>query len=146
MNEQFAALEERKRTKALCVVAVVAVLIATLWPFNPSPRNGVIWLHGTTGLKFEKAGLAVSRGPLRLADTEAESYSALCGRVGSGGREESLLPPSPSRPSHGDDRTSMTRRTQLVVFAFLCGVSIMLWWHGLGLSGHALWRGMSRRA
>ncbi len=25
----------------------------------------------------------------------------------------------------------MTRRTQLVAFAFLCGVSIMLWWHGL---------------
>lgn len=75
MNEQFAALEERKRTKALCVVAVVAVLIATLWPFNPSPRNGVIWLHGTTGLKFEKAGLVVSRGLLRPADTEAESYS-----------------------------------------------------------------------
>lgn len=75
VNEQFAAREERKRTKALCVVAVVAVLIATLWPFNPSPRNGVTWLHGTTGLKFEKAGLVVSRGPLRPADTEAESYS-----------------------------------------------------------------------
>jgi exosortase len=25
----------------------------------------------------------------------------------------------------------MTRRTQLVAFAFLCGVSITLWWHGL---------------
>ncbi len=65
----------RKRTKALCIVAVVAVLIATLWPFNASPRNGVIWLHGTAGLKFEKAGLVLSRGPLRPADAEAESYS-----------------------------------------------------------------------
>jgi len=75
VNEQFAALEERKRTKALCVVAVVAVLVATLWPFNAFPRNGVTWLHGTTGLKFEKAGLVVSREPLRPADTEAESCS-----------------------------------------------------------------------
>ena len=75
MNEQFAVREERKRTKALCVVAVVAVLIATLWPFNPSPPNGVIWLHGITGLKFKKAGLVVSRGLLRPADTETESYS-----------------------------------------------------------------------
>ncbi len=75
VNEQLAAREERKKTKVLCVVAVVALLIATLWPFNPSPRNGVIWLNGTTGLKFEKAGLVVSRGPLRPADAEAESYS-----------------------------------------------------------------------
>lgn len=75
VNEQFTVLEERKGTNALCVVAVVAVLIATFWPFNPSPRNGVTWLRGTTGLKFEKAGLVVSRGLLRPADTEAESYS-----------------------------------------------------------------------
>ena len=75
MKEQFAVLEDRKRTKVLCVVAVVAVLVATLWPFNPSPRNGVIWLHRTTGLRFEKAGLVVSTGPLTPADTEAESYS-----------------------------------------------------------------------
>ncbi len=89
MNEQFAAVEERKRTKALCVVAVVAVLIATLWPFNFFPRNGVIWLHGTTGLKFEKAGLVVSTGPLRPADTEAESCSL-----------ELLLRPASTRAAH----------------------------------------------
>src|ERR1019366_2494153 len=53
----------------------VAVLIATLWPFSPFPWNGVLWLHGTTGLKFEKAGLVVSTGPLRPSDGEAESYS-----------------------------------------------------------------------
>jgi len=73
--KQFSALETRKRTKAICVVAVVAVLIATLWPFNASPRNGVTWLHESTGLKFEKAGLVVTRGPLRPVDTEAESFS-----------------------------------------------------------------------
>jgi len=76
VTEQFAALGERKRTKAFCVVAVVAVLIATLWPFNPFPRNGVTWLQGTSGLKFEKAGLVVSNEPLRPAETPgAESHT-----------------------------------------------------------------------
>ncbi len=55
-------------------MAVLAVLFATLWPFNPFPRNGVIWL-GTGGIKFEKAGLVVSNAPLSPAETDAESYS-----------------------------------------------------------------------
>lgn len=75
MNEQFAVLGERKRTKAFCVVAVVAVLIATLWPFNPFPRNGVTWLQGISGLKFERAGLAVSNGPLKPLTQGTESYT-----------------------------------------------------------------------
>jgi VanZ family protein len=77
VNELFAALEVRKRTKSLCLVAVVAVLIATLWPFNPFPRNGVTWLRGTTGLRFEKAGLVVSNVPLRLAETGSCSLELL---------------------------------------------------------------------
>ena len=75
MNEQFEALGERKRTKALCVVTVVAVLIATLWPLNPFPRNGVTWLQGASGLRFENAGLVVSNAPLRPAETQTGSYS-----------------------------------------------------------------------
>jgi len=75
VNEQFAVLGERKRTKAFCVVAVVAVLIATLWPFNPFPRNGVTWLQGISGLKFERAGLAVSNGPLKPLTQGTESYT-----------------------------------------------------------------------
>jgi len=56
-------------------VAVVAVLIATLWPFNPFPRNGVTWLQGISGLKFERAGLAVSNGPLKPLTQGTESYT-----------------------------------------------------------------------
>ena len=33
--------------------------------------------------------------------------------------------------SNPDDQTSMTKRTQVVVFSFLCGVSIVFWWHPL---------------
>jgi VanZ family protein len=75
VNERFEVLGERKRTKAFCVVAVVAILIATLWPLNPFPRNGVTWLQGTSGLRFEKAGLVVSKAPLGPAETETGSYS-----------------------------------------------------------------------
>lgn len=76
IREQFAILEDRKKTKALCVVAVVAVLIATLWPFNPFPQNGVTWLQGTNGLKFDKSAVVVSDGPLNPVETEStESYT-----------------------------------------------------------------------
>jgi hypothetical protein len=37
-----------------------------------------------------------------------------------------------NRPhSNHDDQTSMTKRTQIVAFAFLCGASIAFWWHPL---------------
>ena len=76
VNELFAAPAERKRTKAFCVVAVAAVLIATLWPFNLFPRNGVTWLQGTSGIKFERAGLVTSNEPLRPVETRGpESYT-----------------------------------------------------------------------
>jgi len=76
-TEQLEALRGRQRTKALCVVAVGAVLIATLWPFNPFPRNGVTWLPGTGGLKFEKAGLVVSNKPLEPLETQGTESCAL---------------------------------------------------------------------
>lgn len=57
-------------------MALLAVLAATLWPFNFFPRNGVTWLQGTRGgLKFENTGLVVSNEPLRPTDDDAESYS-----------------------------------------------------------------------
>lgn len=75
--EQFAATpEKRQRAKTLCVVAVVAVLIATLSPFNPRPRNQVTWLQGAHGLKFGKAGLVVSDAPLTPAKNQSpESFT-----------------------------------------------------------------------
>ena len=85
-------LEQRKKTSALCVVAVIAVLMATLWPFNPVPRNGVTWLPGASGLKFQEPALVVSNGPLKpLEDESAESYTL-----------ELLLQPASARSSHTD--------------------------------------------
>jgi len=75
-DKQFAVSPDRSRTKALCVLAIVAVLLATLWPLNPFPRNGVTWLQGTTGLTFVKAGLVVSDRPVNPPDgPDSVSYS-----------------------------------------------------------------------
>jgi hypothetical protein len=76
VNEQFATARERRRTKAFCIAAVIAILIATLWPFDPFSRNRVTWLQGSRGLKFENAGLVISNEPLEQAETQAmDSYS-----------------------------------------------------------------------
>jgi VanZ family protein len=67
---------QRRRTKLFCIAAVFAILIATLWPFNPFVQNGVTWLQGTRGLKFENAGLVISNTPLKPAETNTRhSYS-----------------------------------------------------------------------
>lgn len=74
MKKTFAGTRGHIRARAFCLVAVVAVLIAALWPFNPFPPNGARWLGGTSGLLFERAGLVVSRSPLKVA-TETSSCS-----------------------------------------------------------------------
>lgn len=47
------------------MAAVLAVLVATLWPFNPFPLNGVSWLNNANGIKFERAGIVVSAEPFK---------------------------------------------------------------------------------
>lgn len=68
------ALGSAKKAGAFSAAAVVVVLLATLWPFNPHPRNGVTWLQGTKGLKIERVGLVVSSGALRIPD-QAQSFT-----------------------------------------------------------------------
>jgi VanZ family protein len=76
VDDRFVSPVGRNKTKAFCIVAVIAALTATLWPFNPFPRNGVTWLQGTSGLRFETAGLVVGNELLKPAETQgAESYT-----------------------------------------------------------------------
>lgn len=87
---QLVTLQQPNRTRALCVVAVIAVLTATLWPFNPFPRNGVTWLPGISGLKFQEPALVISNGPLKPVEAGgSESYSL-----------ELLLRPASTRSVH----------------------------------------------
>lgn len=90
IHEQSGSLDGRRKTAALCIVAVLAVLIATLWPLNPFPRNVVTWLTGRSGLKFGKAGLVVSNGPLKPLEVEGTEAYAL----------ELLLRPAGIRSDH----------------------------------------------
>lgn len=66
---------ERSRAVILACIAVVSVLIATLYPFNPYPRNRVTWLKGSNGLKFDRPGLALSDQRLNFASADGSSYS-----------------------------------------------------------------------
>ena len=47
--------------KTMCVVTVVVILIAGLWPFH-APKNNVEWLGQEDGLQFGHSGSVVSSG------------------------------------------------------------------------------------
>jgi len=66
-----------QRLRILCAGAIIAVLAATLWPFNPFPANGVRWIPGTNGIEFDGAGLVVSSGPLTVRANQAEEFCTL---------------------------------------------------------------------
>jgi VanZ family protein len=67
----------RKTLRILCGIAIIAVLIATLWPLNPFPPNRVTWLQGANGIKFGGAGLVVSNVVVRAEETEAKASCSL---------------------------------------------------------------------
>ena len=63
VNDKLSAPQEKKRIGILCVLAVLALLCATLWPFNPWPANQVTWLPDSDGLHFGREGVVVSKTP-----------------------------------------------------------------------------------
>jgi len=77
VNEKSTAQTKRKPAKNWSVVAVIAILIATLWPLNPIARNGVTWLREGAGLKFENAGVVISSQPLRILEAQADKGLSL---------------------------------------------------------------------
>jgi hypothetical protein len=77
VNKQTCKIQRPKKALAFSLLAVVAVLVATLWPMKPFPRNGVTWLPGSGGLKFEKAGLVVSKEALEPSQSTTSQSSTL---------------------------------------------------------------------
>jgi VanZ like family/Concanavalin A-like lectin/glucanases superfamily len=75
VNEKSFASLKKERVGILCIIAIFAVLFATLWPFNPWPKNKVAWLPDSNGLQFGLAGVVFSDGPLRLAHEAASEDS-----------------------------------------------------------------------
>jgi hypothetical protein len=75
--KQLQATPKKKRLGILCGITVTAMLAATLWPFNPFPRNEVRWLTEANGISFGGAGLVISEEPLRTAENLTQQSCTL---------------------------------------------------------------------
>jgi len=71
--KQPVQLQGKEGLSRLCAGAIIAILICTLWPFNPFPRNRVTWLAGTNGIRFDGTGVVVSEAPLKAVEGEGRS-------------------------------------------------------------------------
>lgn len=68
MQTAIAAPPEQKPLAILCVLALLALLCATMWPFDPHPHNDVAWSPGADGVRFDGSGIVLSDGALRPAE------------------------------------------------------------------------------
>ena len=75
--KQLQATPTKKRLGILCGITVTAILAATLWPFNPFPRNEVRWLTEANGISFDGAGLVISEEPLRTEENLTQQSCTL---------------------------------------------------------------------
>jgi VanZ family protein len=64
----------KKRLGILCGVALVLLLVGTLWPLDPFPSNQVDWIAEANGIRLGIPGVVMSKIPLK-ADTGESGQS-----------------------------------------------------------------------
>lgn len=62
--------------RAACVLVLLCILVAGLWPFH-APRNEVSWLGQGNGVRFGKHGSIVSAGPLKAHGEQGDDSCSL---------------------------------------------------------------------
>jgi len=77
VNDKLMMAREKKILATLCGIAVLAMLFATLWPFNPFPPNRASWLADANGVRFGGPGVALSKAPLLAASSEEGNSCSL---------------------------------------------------------------------
>jgi hypothetical protein len=68
MNNYLRTAQGENKLRIVCGLAIIAILAATLWPFNPFPPNRIRWLPEADGIEFDGAGLVISKVPLRTSE------------------------------------------------------------------------------
>jgi VanZ like family/Concanavalin A-like lectin/glucanases superfamily len=61
----------------LCALTTLGILVCTLWPFNPFPRNRVSWLESADGIRFSQRGVVLSPQTLELSGLSSASDCSL---------------------------------------------------------------------
>src|SRR5215469_1073902 len=80
MTDPFGNLNERigiKLLGATCVLVLVVILVAGLWPFNPFPSNQVSWLSNQNGVRFGGRGIVISKKVFMTMVRPADAPSSL---------------------------------------------------------------------
>jgi len=66
-----------KRLGTACVLLWLAMMGATLWPFDPHPRNRVEWIEQSNGVHFSKAGVIVGNSAFPVKEAQSEQECSL---------------------------------------------------------------------
>jgi hypothetical protein len=69
-------IRRRRFWGALCLIVLISILIAGLWPFH-APYNQVNWLTNENGLHFGKHGSIVSSGLFHLGNSDGEGSCSI---------------------------------------------------------------------
>lgn len=77
MTDRWHSPRQKRRLGILCGIVVLAILGATLWPFDFFPANKVSWLPGANGIAFAGRGLVASKTPLEAREEGAEKSACL---------------------------------------------------------------------